>query len=256
MCGGEHGAGLVRACRDPKSPGEGRSWGSACVPGLAPRVASCSSGESQPPQPPLDSRAMESAHCWGHSPASSPTQQLLHPRSLCLAAPSLLGITPNTGAVSRAVMGRGQALCPAPVPVLMALNCGAGLPGTVLPRGVCRGPGPSGSLLCFVPQRQWQFGINGVRTPWLAAAWKSFLLLSPLLFVCLSPSFLFLSFLWILNSCDLQGNHGASPPPPVFTVPLFLKPFSEQKLPLGLRSLCSSPDAVDTLVGPGFLYPL
>lgn len=44
-------------------------------------------------------------------------------------------------------------------------------------------------------------------------------------------------------------------PSPVFTVPLFLKPFSEQKLPTGLRSLCSSPDAVDTLVGPGFLYP-
>lgn len=160
------------------SPGEGRSWGSPCVPDLAPCMGLCSERVASP-RPPLIARPW-SAHTVGVIP-----QHLLPPSSSSIPIPSALqprlrlGDTPKHKGCDTAVMGRGRALCPAPVPVPMALNRGAGLPGTVLPRGACRGPGPSGSLLCFVPQRQWQFGINGVRTPWLAAAWKSFLLLSP-----------------------------------------------------------------------------
>lgn len=97
--------------------------------------------------------------------------------------------------------------------------------------------GHSGSLLCFVPQRQQQSGINGVRTPGSQrhrAARKSFLLLSSPFFPL--PLFLFLYFR-ILNSCDLQGNHGASPPLPGVHSALVSEAFSEQKLPIGLCSL-------------------
>lgn len=129
------------------------------------------------------------------------------------------------------------------------LRAGPAVPrGELLPARCC--PAATPASLCFVPQRQWQFGINGVRTAGLAAApccleelSASFfppLFFSSFLFVSLS---LLLSFFGFETLCDLQGNHGASHPSLVFTVPLFLKPFWSRNC---CRVCARSPGAVVT----------
>lgn len=172
-----------------ESPGEGRSWGQPQHPPAPSRCA--------PPQPPVwglhpDSEARESSHPRDLSPALSPRQQLHHPCALCLgAAFSLLGQgsssrrragswAPGHGAASR----RAPAL---PATLASPLLCSTAAVAVWYQR--CEdtlasgGPLLLGRAFCFFPP----------------------FFFFPLRF---STSFGF------LNSCDLQGNHGASPPLP------------------------------------------
>lgn len=59
-------------------------------------------------------------------------------------------------------------------------------------------PAATRASLCFVPQRQWQFGINGVRTPGLSAAPCCLEELSASFPSSFFSPFLSLSFLFLL----------------------------------------------------------
>lgn len=197
------------------------------VPGPAlVSPALCSSRESRLPR----------AHTWVVKPRRAQAPGSFPGTFSIPSAPELPRLT--LGAEAEPVAGSGGAVR------------GAGLPARCCSAA-------TRAFLCFVPQRQWQFGIHGVRTPGLAAAPCCLEELSASFPPSLLISFPFVSLSLLLfgfeTLCDLQGNHGASHPSPVFTVPLFLKPFLEQKLPPGL---CSQPRRSCHLVGPAVCPPV
>lgn len=99
------------------------------------------------------------AHTWIVKPRRAPTPGSFPGTSSIPSASEL----PHLALGAKPSPWLGGARRPSrPVRVLGA-GRGAGLPARCCPAATL-------ASLCFVPQRQWQFGINGVRTPGLAAA--------------------------------------------------------------------------------------